>query len=62
MESELTFEEAIKCYRDITGANKRINDIFIKNKKDTYTIKEIIKLTKDEDEFGYMRFKDFFKK
>ena len=62
LESELTFEEAIKCYRDITGANKRINDIFIKNKKDTYTIKEIIKLTKDEDEFGYMRFKDFFKK
>ena len=60
LNSELSFEEAIMCYRVITGANKYINSVFEKNKKDKYTIKEIIKLT--EGDYGDRIFKDFFRK
>ena len=60
LDSELSFEDAIMCYRVITDASKHINSVFDKNKKDRYTIKEIIKITKDE--YGGRIFKDFFRK
>ena len=64
LESELSFEEAIKCYRVITGAcsfgTKNYIDKKLKNsmKKDKYSIQEIIELT--EGEFGNEKFKNFF--
>ena len=63
LDSELSFEEAITCYRVITGACSFGTRDFIenrlgKNKKDVYTIKEIIDLT--EGEYGNKVFKDFF--
>ena len=63
LDSELSFEDAIMCYRVITGACSFGTRDFIKNrlgnnKKDKYTIKEIIDLT--EDEYGNKIFKDFF--
>lgn len=64
LESELSFEEAIKCYRVITGAcsfgTKNYIDKKLKNsmKKDKYSIQEIIELT--EGEFGKNIFKNSF--
>lgn len=64
LESELSFEEAIKCYRVITGAcsfgTKNYIDNKLKNsmKKDKYSIQEIIEIT--EGEFGNEKFKKFF--
>ena len=63
LDSELSFEDAIVCYRVITGACSFGTKDFIENrlgnnKKDKYTIKEIIDLT--EDEYGNKIFKDFF--
>lgn len=58
LNSELSFEEAIMCYRVITDASKHINSVFEKNKKDRYTIKEIIKITKGD--YGDRIFRSFF--
>ena len=63
MDSELSFEDAIVCYRVITGAcsfgtRDFINNRLGKNKKEVYTIKEIIELT--EGEYGNTTFNNFF--
>ena len=63
LDSELTFDDAIVCYRVITGACSFGTRDFIEhrlgeNKKDSYTIKEIIKITKGE--YGNNTFKNFF--
>ena len=63
LNSELSFEEAIVCYRVITGACSLGTKDFIEhrlgeNKKDKYTIKEIIELTKGE--YGNKDFREFF--
>ena len=63
LDSELSFEDAIMCYRVITGACSLGTKDFIEhrlgeNKKDKYTIKEIIELT--EGEYGNTTFKNFF--
>ena len=63
LNSELSFKDAIVCYRVITGACSFGTKDFIenrlgKNKKEVYTIKEIIKFT--EDEYGGKTFKEFF--
>ena len=66
MNSELSFEDAIVCYRIITGACSFGTRDFVenrlgKNRKDKYTIKEIINLTKGEygnEEFGKFFCKD----
>ena len=61
--SVLSFEEAIVCYRVITGACSFGTRDFIENRlggnrKDSYTISEIIELT--EGEYGNEVFKEFF--
>ena len=63
LDSELSFQDAITCYRVITGACAFGTRDFIEhrlgeNKKDKYTIKEIINLTKGE--YGNQTFKVFF--
>ena len=62
LDSELSFKEAIVCYRVITGACSFGTRDFIENrlddKKDEYTISEIIELT--EGEYGNEVFKEFF--
>lgn len=62
LNSVLSFEAAIACYRVITGACSFGTKDFIKNhlgkKKKKYTIQEIIELT--EGEFGNEEFKKFF--
>ena len=63
LDSELSFEEAITCYRVITGAcsfgtKDFVNNRLSENKKGKYTIKEIIDLT--EGEYGNESFRDFF--
>ena len=63
LDSELSFKDAIVCYRVITGACSFGTRDFIENrlgenKKDKYTISEIIKLT--EGEYGGKTFKEFF--
>ena len=59
----LTHGEAIQCYRVITGACSNGTRYFIENKlgsdrKESYTISEIIHLT--EGEYGNSTFKEFF--
>ena len=63
LDSELSFKDAIVCYRVITGACSFGTKNFVEyrlgeNKKDKYTIKEIIELT--EGEYGNEIFKEFF--
>jgi len=63
LDSELSFEDAIVCYRVITGIYPIAIKEFIKNKlnnimKDSYTIKEFIELTKGE--YGDKVFREFF--
>jgi len=63
LDSELSFEDAIVCYRVITGACSFGTRDFIENrlgenKNDKYTINEIITLT--EGEYGNESFRDFF--
>ena len=57
-----TFEEAIKCYRTITGACAFGTRDFVENrlgeKKEKYSIEEIARLT--EGEYGNMSFREFF--
>ena len=63
LDSELTFEEAIECYRVITGAcsfgTKDFVENYLSEKKDKYTIREMIELTKGR--YGNKIFKEFFK-
>ena len=60
----LSFEDAIMCYRVITGACSFGTKDFVlnrlKNKQKKYTIAEIIKVTKGE--WGHNTFSDFFNK
>jgi len=62
--SELSYEEAIICYRVITGACSYGTRDYIENrlgdKKTIYTVKEIIERTNGE--YGNEIFKDYFKK
>ena len=63
LDSELSFEDAITCYRVITGAclfgtMDFIDNRLGENKKGKYTINEIIELT--EGEYGNDIFNDFF--
>ena len=57
-----TFEEAVKCYRTITGACAFGTRDFVENrlgeKKEKYSIEEIARLT--EGEYGNMSFREFF--
>ena len=63
LDSELTFDEAVACYRVITGACKFGTNDYLKHRlpehrKEKYTIKEMIELTKDE--YGGNDFCKFF--
>jgi hypothetical protein len=63
LDSVLSFQDAILCFMIITGAclfrNKDyIGELLSENKKDSYTIKEIIELTKDAH--GNEYFQKFF--
>ena len=65
LDDTLSYEEAIVAYRTITGACSAGTRDFIENRlpsphKDKYTIREIIKLTKNE--YGGKTFAQFFKK
>ena len=65
LDSELTFDEAVACYRVITGACKVGAQIFVEKRlpeprKEKYTIKEMIELTKGE--YGGKEFREFFEK
>ncbi len=63
LESELTYNEAVIAYRVITGACRAGTQQFldsIKEKKEKYTVAEIIEITKGQ--FGSTVFENFFKK
>lgn len=65
LDSELTFDEAVTCYRVITGACKFGTQDYLEHrlpepKKERYTIKEMIELTKNE--YGGGIFREFFEK
>lgn len=63
LDSELTFNEAVVCYRVITGACKLGTQYYLEQRlpkphKEKYTIKEMIELTKNE--YGGDTFREFF--
>ncbi len=63
IDSVLKHDEAVICYRIITGAcrfgtNDFLNNVLGENTKESYTIREIIKLT--ENKYGNTKFKEFF--
>ena len=62
LDSVLSYEEAIECYRVITGACSTGTKGFCENvltkKEEFYSIKEIISLTKGQ--YGNIEFKKFF--
>ena len=64
LDSEMTYSEAIECYRVITGAcsagTRQFCEKILTVKKDKYTIKEIIELTRGQ--YGSEIFKYFFAK
>ena len=65
LDSELTFEECIECYRVITGACAAGTRDYVENRlpkphKEKYTIREIIDLT--DGEYGSNALKEFFTK
>lgn len=64
LDSVLPYEEAIQCYRVITGACSFGTRDFVTNrlkeKKSEYKISEIIYLT--EGEYGHKSFMEFFSK
>ncbi len=61
LDSVVDFETAVKAYRNITGSCESMTKSFaLANKKDSYTIQEIITLT--EGQFNHNVFKDFFNK
>ena len=65
LDSVLTFEEAIECYRIITGACSFGTKNFVetilpeKDKKASYSIREMIEITRGQ--YGNETFKSFFK-
>ena len=64
LDSELTYSEAIECYRVITGACSAGTRQFCENiltvKKDRYTVREMMELIKGQ--YGSKMFKEFFAK
>ena len=65
LDSELTFDEAVACYRVITGACRAGTQDYLEKrlpepKKEKYSIKEMIELTKNE--YGGRTFQEFFDK
>lgn len=66
MQTEVSFEEAIEAYRVITGACSAGTRGFVENvlpeseKRDRYTIAEVVELTKGQ--YGQNEFREFFKK
>ena len=64
LSSELTYNEAIECYRVITGACSAGTRQFCENiltvKKEKYTVREIAELTRGQ--YGHEKFLDFFNK
>ena len=65
LDSELMFDEAVACYRVITGACKLGTNDYLEHRlpephKEKYSIKEIIELT--QNEYGGNTFREFFKK
>lgn len=63
LDNVLSFQDAILCFMIITGAclfrdKDYIGELLNKDKKDSYTIKDIIELTKDAH--GNEYFKEFF--
>lgn len=65
LDSELPYNEAIDCYRVITGACRTGTRDYIEHRlpnprKKKYTIGEMIELTKDE--YGGRTFREFFEK
>ena len=65
LDSELPYDEAVICYRVITGACKLGTQDYLKHRlpnprKEKYTIGEMIELTKDE--YGGRTFREFFEK
>ena len=63
LDSKISYEKAIECYRVITGACEYGTQNFIKTnsiKNKYYTIKEIIDLTKNQ--YGNNKFEQFFNK
>ena len=62
LDSVLSYEEAIECYRVITGAclagTKGFCENVLTKKEEFYSIKEIISLTKGQ--YGNIEFKKFF--
>ena len=65
LDSELPYDEAIACYRVITGACQFGTKSYLEHRlpkpnKEKYTIREMIELTKDE--YGGKEFREFFEK
>ena len=65
LDDTLSYEDSIAAYRIITGACSQGTRDFIESRlpsphKDKYTIREIIKLTKNE--YGGKKFAKFFNK
>ena len=64
LDSELTYSEAIECYRVITGAcsagTRNFCENILSDKREKYTVNEIIQLTKGR--FGNEAFENFFNK
>ena len=65
IDSELTFNESVACYRVITGACRAGTQDYLKYRlpkphKEKYTINEIIELTKNE--YGGDTFREFFER
>ena len=63
LDSVLTFDEAVICYRIITGACRQGTQQFLdglREKKEKYTVAEIIEATKGQ--FGNTTFADFIKR
>ena len=63
LDSELSYYEAIACYRVITGACRMGTQDYLEHRlptphKEKYTIREMIELTKTE--YGSQTFKEFF--
>ena len=66
LDSTLSFEDAVECYRIITGACSFGTRNFVetilpdKDKKDAYTIRKMIELTRGQ--YGNTTFENFFSK
>lgn len=61
LDAPMTIEELVTMYRVITGACRQGSADFvesIKEKKETYTIREVIEMTKGQ--YGSSRFAEFF--